>query len=105
MFRRRARPAPAPQKPSLMSRLRPRRHPPRSHHTATTTSTPVHRGRFSRRVRAEPVHHQHRKPSIGDKISGAMLKLKGTIERKPGKKAAGTRRMHGTDGRRRRRYY
>lgn len=47
---------------------------------------------------AEP-HHHRRKPTIGEKISGAIMKLKGDVERKPGKKAAGTRRMHGTDGR------
>ncbi|KAJ0324941.1 hypothetical protein COL5a_007713, partial [Colletotrichum fioriniae] len=60
-------------------------------------------GLFSRRrgpvVHTAPVHHQRRKPSMGDKISGAMLKLKGTLTRRPGQKAAGTRRMHGTDGR------
>lgn len=48
---------------------------------------------------------QQRKPTIGDKISGAMLKLKGSLTRRPGKKAAGTRRMHGTDGRGQRRVY
>jgi hypothetical protein len=37
--------------------------------------------------------------SMGDKISGAMMKLKGSILHRPGVKAAGTRRMHGTDGR------
>ncbi|KAM0715474.1 hypothetical protein Q7P37_008972 [Cladosporium fusiforme] len=41
---------------------------------------------------------QRRKPSVGDKMSGAMMKLKGSLTRKPGVKAAGTRRMHGTDG-------
>ncbi|KAL1847324.1 hypothetical protein Plec18167_001401 [Paecilomyces lecythidis] len=44
-------------------------------------------------------HHHRRRPSIGDKFSGAMLKLKGSFTRRPGLKAAGTRRMHGTDGR------
>ncbi len=42
---------------------------------------------------------------MGDKISGAMLKLKGSLTGRPGKKAAGTRRMHGTDGRGSRRAY
>ncbi|KAF2398734.1 hypothetical protein EJ06DRAFT_464290, partial [Trichodelitschia bisporula] len=46
-----------------------------------------------------PVHHHRRRPSIGDKISGAMMKLRGSLTRRPGLKAAGTRRMHGTDGR------
>ena len=48
-------------------------HPRRTHHTTTTTTT-------------RPVHHQKRKATIGDKISGAMLKLKGTITRRPGEK-------------------
>lgn len=81
----------------------------------TTTAAPRRRGLFSsrRKVRparhapvavghhhhAAPVHHQQRRPSIGDKISGALLKLKGTLTGRPGQKAAGTRRMHGTDGR------
>ncbi|KAF2664327.1 hypothetical protein BT63DRAFT_460629 [Microthyrium microscopicum] len=68
-------------------------------------------GLFSRRRRAPahshqtvvvetvPAHHQHRRASIGDKVSGALMKLRGTLTRRPGLKAAGTRRMHGTDGR------
>lgn len=58
-----------------------------------------------------------RKPTMGDKISGAMTKVKGSLTGKPGVKVsrhprrcfersliestqgAGTRRMHGTDGR------
>lgn len=36
---------------------------------------------------------------MSDKLSGALLKLKGSILNRPGLKAAGTRRMHGTDGR------
>ncbi|KAJ9199021.1 hypothetical protein DTO021D3_7083 [Paecilomyces variotii] len=44
-------------------------------------------------------HHHRRRPSIGDRVSGAMLKLKGSLTRRPGVKAAGTRRMRGTDGR------
>ncbi|KAK4549724.1 hypothetical protein LTR36_005025 [Oleoguttula mirabilis] len=46
-----------------------------------------------------PTHRHERKPSVGDKVSGAMMKLKGSLTGKPGLKAAGTRRMHGTDGR------
>ncbi|KAM7204094.1 hypothetical protein V8F33_001729 [Rhypophila sp. PSN 637] len=62
------------------------RRAPRAAHHAHTTVTPV-------------VHHHKRKPSMSDKISGALLKLKGTLTGRPGQKAAGTRRMHGTDGR------
>jgi hypothetical protein len=31
-------------------------------------------------------HHQKRRTSIGDKISGALLRLKGTITGRPGQK-------------------
>jgi hypothetical protein len=49
---------------------------------------------------------QHsRRPSIGDKVSGAFMKLRGSLTRRPGLKAAGTRRMRGTDGRGTRRGY
>ncbi len=44
-------------------------------------------------------HVQHRRASIGDKISGAFMRLQGSLTGRPGLKAAGTRRMHGTDGR------
>ena len=35
-----------------------------------------------------PVHHQRRKPSMGDKISGALMKLKGDATHKPGVKVS-----------------
>ncbi|KAL4725196.1 hypothetical protein ACLX1H_007342 [Fusarium chlamydosporum] len=94
-----------------------RRAPARSHNrqtvtTTTTTTTKPRRGMFGggaagRRTHgAAPVHHHQRRPSMKDKVSGALLKLKGSLTRRPGVKAAGTRRMHGTDGRgaRHRRY-
>ncbi|PHH64104.1 hypothetical protein CDD81_4979 [Ophiocordyceps australis] len=61
----------------------------RRHHHTTTTAT-----------RREPVvvHHK-RKPTFKDKISGALIRLRGSLTRRPGLKAAGTRRIHGTDGR------
>ncbi|KAI0473146.1 hypothetical protein GGR56DRAFT_698136 [Xylariaceae sp. FL0804] len=62
--------------------------------TTTTTTTTT-----TRRTAAAPVHHQKRHAGIGDKIKGALMKLEGAVTRRPGKKAAGTRRMHGTDGR------
>ncbi|PHH85226.1 hypothetical protein CDD83_738 [Cordyceps sp. RAO-2017] len=69
----------------------------RTHHTTTTTTAaPPRSGFFSRR---QPVHHQKRKPTMKDKVSGALTKLRGSLTRRPGLKAAGTRRMHGTDGR------
>jgi hypothetical protein len=45
----------------------------------------------------EPVV-QRRRTSVSDKIAGALMRLQGTLTRRPGLKAAGTRRMHGTDG-------
>jgi len=90
---------------------------PKAETTTTTTTTtettrPVRRtagrnekttsgGLFGRRRGAatQPRVHNKRKTSLKDKISGGMLKLKGDVEGKPGVKAAGTRRMHGTDGR------
>ncbi|OAQ61973.1 hypothetical protein VFPPC_14209 [Pochonia chlamydosporia 170] len=67
------------------------------HHHTTTTTRPRRRGLFSRRPRH--VHHQKRKPTMKDKVSGALMKIRGSLTRRPGLKAAGTRRMHGTDGR------
>lgn len=100
------------RKPSLMARLRAKTTPhysARTHYATTTTVAP-HTSRHSRRTHVTttaptPVHHHQRKPSMGDKISGAMLKLKGSLTRRPGQKAAGTRRMRGTDGRGARRFY
>ncbi|KAI1425721.1 hypothetical protein F5Y12DRAFT_356575 [Xylaria sp. FL1777] len=88
---------------------------PHLHTTTRTTTTRRHHGLFGRSqpVHHRQVHHQHqhhnhhshhhhhqkRHVTLGDKVSGALLKLKGTITHRPGQKAAGTRRMHGTDGR------
>ncbi|KAH0612766.1 uncharacterized protein H6S33_009146 [Morchella sextelata] len=86
-------------KPSFFSRITGRRAAPRGTTTTTTTTTTrrTHRGGAGRT--AAPVHQQRRRPSIGDKISGALMKLRGSLTRRPGMKAAGTRRMRGTDGR------
>ncbi|RBA13305.1 hypothetical protein FPRO05_13489 [Fusarium proliferatum] len=97
----------APRRPIFSTR---RRAPAHSHRhtttTTTTTTTPRRRGMFgggaSRRTHATataPVHHHQRRPSMKDKVSGALLKRKGSLTRRPGVKAAGTRRMRGTDGR------
>ncbi|KAF2127410.1 hypothetical protein P153DRAFT_260106, partial [Dothidotthia symphoricarpi CBS 119687] len=73
--------------------------------TTTTTTTRTTRTHGTTHAQAAPVHHHKRKASVGDKVSGALLKLKGSLTGKPGVKAAGTRRMHGTDGRNARRVY
>jgi hypothetical protein len=78
------------------------------HHYATKPARGSRFGRKSRPVVATTTATTaapRRKTSVGDKVSGAMLKLKGGMTGKPGVKAAGTRRMHGTDGRGVRRYY
>ncbi|KAI0443712.1 hypothetical protein F4803DRAFT_513895 [Xylaria telfairii] len=87
----------------------PLRHHNRHHATVTTTTTHRRgggRGLFTRgphhhhHHHQQPVvHHQKRHATLGDKVSGALLKLKGAITHRPGQKAAGTRRMRGTDGR------
>ncbi|KAF3937865.1 hypothetical protein ABW19_dt0208009 [Dactylella cylindrospora] len=89
-------------KPSLLDRLTGNRG-----HTATTRTTRSS-GRHHHHhthTHAAPVHHQKRKPTLGDKVTGALIRLKGTLTGRPGVKAAGTRRQRGTDGRGRRRHY
>lgn len=53
------------------------------HTTTSTTRTGQRHGLFGRRKQV--VHHK-RHASIGDKISGAMLKLKGSLTHRPGVK-------------------
>lgn len=50
-----------------------------THHTTTAATTG--------RTRA-PAHHHQRKPSLGDKASGAMMKLRGSLTRRPGLKVS-----------------
>ncbi|KAJ5583157.1 hypothetical protein N7535_001777 [Penicillium sp. DV-2018c] len=102
-------------KPTLMTRLKGRNAKSQTVKTTTTTHPTVtasgtrHTGRTGpvggrwgtrrRHGATTATHTRRRKPSLGDKISGAMLKLKGSLTHRPAVKAAGTRRMHGTDGR------
>jgi len=104
-------------KPTLMTRLRGRNaktqtvkttttvHPNGTHGHNTTAGTTTGRrsgwgGRSNRTSnRTTGTTHHRRHVSLGDKVSGAMLKLRGSLTGRPGVKAAGTRRMHGTDGR------
>ncbi|KAJ5151586.1 hypothetical protein N7492_009881 [Penicillium capsulatum] len=93
-------------KPTLMTRLRgPNARQKTVKTTTTTTSHPTARTHHGVGHNAGYAPHHHRKPSIGDKVSGAIMKLKGSLTRRPGVKAAGTRRMHGTDGRGSHRYH
>ncbi|OAP56052.1 hypothetical protein AYL99_09231 [Fonsecaea erecta] len=45
-----------------------------------------------------PATQHKRKPTVTDKVEGAVEKVVGAVEGKPGKKAAGTKKMKGTDG-------
>ncbi|MCJ1460762.1 hypothetical protein MMC28_011144 [Mycoblastus sanguinarius] len=45
-----------------------------------------------------PATKNKREPSMTDKVKGAVEKAVGIVEGKPGKKAAGTKKMKGTDG-------
>ncbi|KAF8864975.1 hypothetical protein BDZ45DRAFT_470241 [Acephala macrosclerotiorum] len=98
-------------KPTLMTRLKGRNANSRTVKTTTTieprsaavahghNTRATRRSGWGRNTRAnEPVVHHKRHATMGDKVSGAMMKLKGSLTRRPGLKAAGTRRMHGTDG-------
>ncbi|KAJ2896790.1 hypothetical protein MKZ38_005236 [Zalerion maritima] len=51
--------------------------------TKYTTTTSTRRGMFGRKKK---VVHQHRKPTMKDKISGALLKIKGSLTHRPGQK-------------------
>ncbi|KAI1408788.1 hypothetical protein F5Y13DRAFT_105309 [Hypoxylon sp. FL1857] len=77
----------------------------RNHHTTTGTTkkrsaaTTTHRtGRTGAGITKQPATHHKRKPHLSDKIEGVAEKLVGKVTRRPGKKAAGTRKMRGTDG-------
>lgn len=54
-----------------------------THHTHHTTTSGAGR---TTGTTAAPAHHHRRKPSVGDKVSGAMMKLKGSLTHKPGVK-------------------
>ncbi|KAI1775605.1 hypothetical protein F4818DRAFT_383016 [Hypoxylon cercidicola] len=74
--------------------------PERKHRTTGTKKhTTTTSGRTGAGVtKRAPATHHKRKPHLTDKIEGAAKKLVGKITRRPGKKAAGTRQMRGTDG-------
>lgn len=68
--------------------------------TTTTTTTKRSGGGVTKSgagTRAPNTHHK-RKSHLGDKIEGVADKVVGTVTGKPGKKAAGTKKMRGTDG-------
>lgn len=81
---------------SLFNRRSPRAHGTTTHVTTTTTTRRRRGGLFSSNKRAArparapvaAVHHQKRKPTLKDKVSGAMLKLKGSLTRRPAVKVS-----------------
>ncbi len=88
-------------KPTLMTRLKGRNAKSRTVKTTTTIepqSVAVGHTHNTRRSgyghntrRSEPmVHHHKRHATMGDKISGAMTKLKGSLTRRPGLKVSST---------------
>lgn len=108
MFRRHHRPTTTTtreSKPSLMTRLKgpnarkktvktkttTTRHGPATttrHAPATTTrhGPSTHRTTKRRWGMSQPQHHHKRKVTMGDKVSGAMMKLKGSLTGRPGVK-------------------
>jgi hypothetical protein len=63
----------------------------------TTTGTKKAKATGITKKRAPATQHK-RKPSLKDKVVGAVEKAVGSVESKPGKKAAGTKKIRGTDG-------
>lgn len=68
-------------KPSLLTRLR----GPNARTRTVKTKTPTtrHNGAYGRTSATAPVHHHRRKVTLGDKVSGAMLRLKGALTHRP----------------------
>jgi hypothetical protein len=92
------------RKPTLMQRLK-GNHAHKSHTTRTHAAPRAKKTKVARANGTTRNGVPRRKVSVGDKVSGMMLKMKGSLTHRPGEKAAGTRRMHGTDGRGSRRVY
>ncbi|KAK5102760.1 hypothetical protein LTS08_003560 [Lithohypha guttulata] len=65
--------------------------------TSTTTTKKSTTGAGVTKKRAPNTSHK-RQPHLKDKVEGALEKAEGTITNKPGKKAAGAKKMRGTDG-------
>ena len=64
---------------------------------ATTTGTKKSTtGAGVTKKRAPNAHHK-RKPSVKDKVEGAVEKVEGMVTDKPTKKSAGTKKMKGAD--------
>ncbi|KAF8419291.1 hypothetical protein EV426DRAFT_615741 [Tirmania nivea] len=53
---------------------------------------------ITKTTHSESAHKHKHKPGLVDKIEGVALKIEGAITRRPGVKAAGTKKIRGTDG-------
>jgi hypothetical protein len=56
--------------------------------TTTTRTTRTSGGHHGHATTAAPVHHHKRHASMGDKVSGALMKLRGSLTRRPGLKVS-----------------
>lgn len=56
--------------------------------TTTTTTTTTRTTRTSGGTTAAPVHHHKRHATMGDKVSGALMKIRGSLTRRPGLKVS-----------------
>ena len=63
-----------------------RRAPATTTTTTTTRTTRTTHGTTGHHHTAAPVHHHKRHATMGDKVSGALTKLRGTLTNKPGVK-------------------
>ncbi|KAH0604241.1 uncharacterized protein LAJ45_09509 [Morchella importuna] len=74
------------------------RAPPKTPKKPVTATGRITKSSPTKKKTPTPATHHKRKPSIGDKLIGAAMKVEGTITGRPGVKAAGTKKMRGTDG-------
>ena len=74
--------------------------PVRKRKTTTGTKKRTSKPKTTRGVvkKRAPATHHKRKPTAEDKVEGAAEKVVGAIENNPAKKAAGTKKIRGTDG-------
>jgi len=71
--------------------------PERKPKSTTTTRKPTTKKATTKKsTTGAGVTKTKRKPNVKDKAEGALEKVEGTLTRKPGKKAAGTKKMNGT---------
>lgn len=82
-YRRRARPVTTTTRTTRTTRA-PRTTAPRTGLFSRRRAAPAKRSH----VHATPVHHQKRRPSMKDKVSGALLKLKGSLTHRPAVKVS-----------------